>query len=101
MARKGKAKSPLPEDAARECVKLMADNIDQQIIEKIKSATQTFWVVLIVQKWGDLSIDLLPFKIRDKMEDGCVGFLPIYPSLEEAQEAYPDAKFLQISTVVE
>lgn len=56
---------------------------------------RVFFVAQVSCWWEDQEMNV-PYPFSRKMDDGMVGFMPIYETEEEAKAAWPDSQILMI-----
>lgn len=54
-----------------------------------------FWVVMVHCQWRSMETSI-GLDLASKMSDGSVGYLPVYETREEAEEAHPGQQILPI-----
>lgn len=54
-----------------------------------------YYVALVLKKWDSIETNI-GFSLASKMDDGSIGYLPVFDTEDEAKAAYPDHVITQI-----
>jgi len=59
---------------------------------------KTYFVAHSLMLWGEVKTSL-GTPMAAKMDNGSVGFLPVYETAEEARAAHPTCRIIEVQTV--
>ena len=48
------------------------------------------YVVMAVRRWDECKLDVFPLGTFGGMNDGSIGFMPVFDDIEKLKAAYPD-----------